>query len=693
MIKTKFTLQKKYLAVAICIGLSAVIPATAASKTEALGGELTTTGFLSLETRVNTSNSPYVTQAITRFQLESSLSYEDAGIFDELSFNIMVRPEFDMAHNHNGGKVGRGANQPSYLGIEFNAANDPIGYAGFGAGLSTGGLSKNVNQGVWQPGALSEFEVIAHNTQFPLLAPLSDRPLDCAGCRDIDDSHGDIARGNTGSSGDLYPLRELYVDALLGDFWFRLGKQQIVWGKTDFFRMQDIVNPLDYGPHFFFDSFEDIRIPQWMLSTQYRPGSIGPLDDVALQFVWNFDKFRATGLGNPSSAWAHPFGKQIGTFSAFNTYFSAEPCVSAESADAAGADFSTICEPGDGRLPSGFGIPVGLASETTPKHELENTEVGFRLEFKYEDVRFALSHYYGWSDGAVFEVKTANLDLSRVAGLDDLQNDALMIGLIDGDAGSAIEVPIAVLDPEQAIALAAAAGDADAQAAIDADNARLFYQTSKSIGGQFGIIHEQVHTTGLSFDYYEDASEIVFRVESSITFDEPVNNTRKASWVDHTDVVRWSIGLDRPTFIPFLNEDRTFFLSAQLFDTWYVDHEGDSSDGYYVGEHNLIATFFAQTHYLRDQLIPQGFVVWEEESNSWVVGASVEYLINNSFSITAGFNAISGGKKDIDFDVGPFTAFTLDGNYEQEAVFGLGRQGIGSLRDNDEAYLRIRYQF
>ena len=46
-----------------------------------------------------------------------------------------------------------------------------------------------------------------------------------------------------------------------------------------------------------------------------------------------------------------------------------------------GADPSTVCQPGDGRLPSGFGIPVGTHRDNRPEHKLENTEFGARYEF------------------------------------------------------------------------------------------------------------------------------------------------------------------------------------------------------------------------------------------------------------------------------------------------------------------------
>jgi len=671
------------------------------------GGDLITEGFLRNETRWRIEGEEHMTQSINRFQLETAWKFEEKGIFDELSFVTILRPEYDVAHmndNLTNHRVGKDARKPSYLGIDFNYGNDPIGYGGFDilfgapeAGLlSTGGLYKNVMQGAWSESTLTEFEVIAHGSPFPILAPLSTRNLNCKDCQDVDISHSEIAMANTDASGALYPIRELYTDAVIGDWWLRLGKQQIVWGKTDFFRLQDIINPIDFGQHFFFDQFEDIRIPQWAAALQYKGGSIGPLNDTALQLVWNFDEFRAAGLGNPSAAWAHPFGKEIGTFAAFNTYFSPEPCVSAATAEANGADSSAVCQEGDGRLPSGFGIPVGLAETHIPDHDLDNTEIGGRFEFRLFDFRFALSHYYGWTDLPVFRFDSVNVNAATVPGV--TANDSLILGLTDGalvglPEGSNIENPIAVMNPDEAIKAAAAAGYAPALDALEHDNARLFYDDLQVFGGLTSIIYDQVHTTGLSADYFDDWSGIVFRVESSYTFDEPVNNTYKANWVDEGDVVRYSLGLDRPTFLRWLNRDRTFFLSFQYFDTWYLDHEGSKTDGYILDDHNRIYTFYWETFYNRDRVKPSGFFVWEDNSDSWVVGANITWFIDNHWSVKTGVHLIGRDKDPGLFDVGPFSSFTLDGNYAQQAVFGYAREGIGALKDNDEAFFQIQYQF
>ena len=65
-------------------------------------------------------------------------------------------------------------------------------------------------------------------------------------------------------------LREALVKLTLGAVDVSAGKQQVVWGKTDGFRVTDVVNPLDYrNPTVV--KFLDSRIPLWMLNLEYYP--------------------------------------------------------------------------------------------------------------------------------------------------------------------------------------------------------------------------------------------------------------------------------------------------------------------------------------------------------------------------------------------------------------------------------------
>ncbi|MDH3973914.1 MAG: hypothetical protein OEV42_06505 [Deltaproteobacteria bacterium] len=63
------------------------------------------------------------------------------------------------------------------------------------------------------------------------------------------------------SEGDV---RELYIDYSGDNFKARLGRQQVVWGKTDGLKLLDLINPQDFR-EFILDDFIDSRIPLWMV--------------------------------------------------------------------------------------------------------------------------------------------------------------------------------------------------------------------------------------------------------------------------------------------------------------------------------------------------------------------------------------------------------------------------------------------
>jgi len=719
-------------AVALSSSFLVSAPAEARIQIDALGGEVEINGYLSSEARARVGGGEsYLNQWIQRLQIEASANYEDVGVFDSLAFVTVVRPEFDAAYYY-GDSIGygtaRNAGSPSYLGTRFTGDSYPVGFNGFGAGLSTGGINKLVTNGLQDPNWINDnFEVILNRTAngqaqfsgaasaagpgfsgFPLMSATSQMELNCKRCLNLDNDPLDVAMNNTDSNENIYPFRELYADATVGDWWFRVGKQQIVWGKTDFFRLQDIINPVDFGQHFFFDSFEDIRIPQWIASAQWKFGDWGPTTDNAIQFVWNFDEFDPVGLGNPSQGWAHPFAKQKSTFAIFNTFFSVDPCVGVNAGGTPGQTCGSR-GPNDPRLPSGFGVPLGLSEEMRPEWELGNTEGGLRWEFRLGELHLALSAYSGFNDIPVFRFHSVNVPVDLLAAGDvpaatceslgtcngvwngQAYTDALNVGLLEN-----IALPVAVMDPQQALQAIAANGNAVAQQAIATGNASLFYTTGAILGGQTDIQYQRNNTLGLSFDYFESFTGTVFRVESSVTIDELVNNTWKANWVDESDVMRWSVGIDRPTWIKWLNKDRTFFLSTQLFDTWYLDHEGDKHSGFYTDEHNFIWTFFFIGNYMRDRVTPLGFLVWEEASNSWVAGFNTEWKMDNHWSVKGGLHTIWGGNENWRHDSGPFSSFIqgIGGTDPyQQAVFGVAREGIGALRANDELFLQLKYQF
>jgi hypothetical protein len=75
-----------------------------------------------------------------------------------------------------------------------------------------------------------------------------------------------------GDAGQL-ELRELYADITIGKTYWRIGKQQVVWGEMDGFKVLDRLNPMSFR-EFILDDFDDSRIPLWAVKGDFDLGGI-----------------------------------------------------------------------------------------------------------------------------------------------------------------------------------------------------------------------------------------------------------------------------------------------------------------------------------------------------------------------------------------------------------------------------------
>lgn len=89
-------------------------------------------------------------------------------------------------------------------------------------------------------------------------------------------------------------LREAYIDLELADIplSLRMGKQQIVWGETDNFRLLDRVNALDLTWHLQQEieigrGWDQLRIPYWMIKLLYNLDQVGPISNAFVEAYWN----------------------------------------------------------------------------------------------------------------------------------------------------------------------------------------------------------------------------------------------------------------------------------------------------------------------------------------------------------------------------------------------------------------------
>jgi hypothetical protein len=126
-------------------------------------------------------------------------------------------------------------------------------------------------------------------------------------------SPGEVATEVRDTFYNEFDLREFFVD-IEATSWlsFRAGRQQVAWGETGQFRLLDVVNPVDPTWHFSsLESFEDQRIPLWMLKTNIEIKPLaGNLEVLWIPMLDEGDKLATVPL-TFVGAWGLPLPKNV----------------------------------------------------------------------------------------------------------------------------------------------------------------------------------------------------------------------------------------------------------------------------------------------------------------------------------------------------------------------------------------------
>ena len=185
----------------------------------------------------------------------------------------------------------------------------------------------------------------------------------------IDQNFGqqELAWNHGASQQDEKELKEAYVDieAVGGRLWMRIGKQTIVWGKTELFRNTDQFNPQDFAMASIPD-LETSRISLWSARGTWSFYNIGKIEDVRLELAVNLDDAQPADLGRCGEPYAVELvcGITFGYFAHGLT---------------------------------GMGL-AGVDKAPAPWEDLSGLEGGARLEWRYKRFSFQLSDFYGYDD-------------------------------------------------------------------------------------------------------------------------------------------------------------------------------------------------------------------------------------------------------------------------------------------------------
>jgi hypothetical protein len=333
-------------------------------------------------------------------------------------------------------------------------------------------------------------------------------------------------------------LREAYIDLSFRDVpvSLRLGRQQVIWGESDQFRLMDIINPIDTTWHLQQEEWDKIRIPLWLVKGIWDMGDLGPISNAFTEVVWNPGDYQP---GNKveflPAPWAVPIANPV--------------------------------RGGQIQLAD----PTSPSTMLTPIFNLQGTS------FRKGD--FSRSAGDASDIGVRFHGVT-DLPLVHMQGFEFTANYLYARGRgIGATAGSpfGLKIERITINPTQVLRQDGTAG------APTLDNpAALFagYPTiPANVTAQF--VHPYTHIFGTTANWFEgNYTNTVFRMEQAYQLGAPIQSANLNDRVNiegyfpglkaplgltKRDIWAGMLGFDRPTWIKFLNPRTTWFITGQFF--------------------------------------------------------------------------------------------------------------------------------
>jgi hypothetical protein len=207
-------------------------------------------------------------------------------------------------------------------------------------------------------------------------------------------------------------------------------------------------------------------------------------------------------------------------------------------------------------------------------------------------------------------------------------------------------------------------------------------------GGEVVLRYDQRNVLGFATDFAEDRTKTSWGIELTWIENVPFADNDSPDGITESDEYNLSISIDRPTFIHFLNPNRTFLFNTQ----WFVNYVPEA-DGSFVagGPINTFFTFGISTGYYQDRMIPQLLTVYDIDSRSGAVMPSLEYRMTDSLSATLGVLWFFGRTQLVDMPVNEVAPVVNRVGHDAYRV-GVDN-GLSGIRKRDEIFLRLRWSF
>jgi len=207
-------------------------------------------------------------------------------------------------------------------------------------------------------------------------------------------------------------------------------------------------------------------------------------------------------------------------------------------------------------------------------------------------------------------------------------------------------------------------------------------------GGEAVLRYAQRNVLGFATDFAEDRSKTNWGIEFTWIGGVPFADNDSLSGISRSDIYNLTISVDRPTFIHFLNPNRTVFFNTQ----WFLSYVPGYGSGFTSnGPVNALFTFTVLTGYYQDRMLPQLVTLYDVRSRSGGVLPSLQYRFTDAFSVTVGMLYFFGRTQLVDMPVQPLTPAS---NRVGDDAYKVGVDNvISAIRRRDEVFMRLRWAF
>jgi hypothetical protein len=432
-------------------------------------------------------------------------------------------------------------------------------------------------------------------------------------------------------------LRELYITYSNPKFFIRLGKQQVGWGETDGMRLMDCINPLDIrrGPFYDTQGYEEVRIPKWLIRTEFFGGNFGRFYNTSLELIWNPGDIQVTGNLLPTEIVnAQQGGGAILPPDWLPT-------------NATGVPVSSQGSWGIWGIPVNFvPLPVKLVKKE-PGSTLNHSEYGGRLKFSINNTNCTINFWKGFQADEVLDFQ-------------GIFPNAKKGGIFPPITGGST-TPVYLLMNRAYLRMMVAG-----------------FTLSRELDGVGPLFCQPANP--------------VLRVEALYDFQHPFNTGRNTATdfikIKKYDQIKYVIGVDWPVRCGFINPQKNIFLSGQFIHI-YTLHWRNGVDSprpapFYSWTYPMnqfYSSLLVRTEYKNETIVPSALLVWDHSNNSAWIKSACSFKYGDHWRPEIGWLWIKKNTSMSQVNPGP------NGRLRDDW------KAFGTFEDRDEVYIRIQYQF